>query len=77
MKITLRQVDTKGGAHREYQVQHDDYQAVRGKLFNDVQTLPHCSYYCYWCGYVESRFTLRTDWRNFNQMEVDNLLGVK
>jgi hypothetical protein len=77
MKITLRQANTKGGENFEIQVQHGDYQAIKGKLFIDILTLPHCTYGCYWCGCVNNRFTLRTDWRTFNQMEVDRMLGLK
>ena len=77
MNIILRQANTKGGTNEEIQVKHGDYEAVKGKLFIDIQTLPHCSYYCYWCGYVENRFTKRTDWRTLPQMEVDRLIGLE
>lgn len=75
MKIILKQVNAKGNF--EIQVEHGDYEAVKGKLFNDIQTLPHCYYYCYWCGYVKSRFTLRTDWRTYHVMQLEKLLDLE
>lgn len=59
-KIVLRQVSREG--NKDIIVHHGDYKAVLGKLFNDLLTLPHPPYICQWCGYVNSRYTFRTDW---------------
>lgn len=78
MKIILREakLGTVASMQTEIQVQHGDYEAVKGKLFVDVLTLPHGYFHCSWCEYVKNRFTLRTDWRTYSQMELDKRLGI-